>query len=94
MRLQMLPGSDGEAGRMVITSKAEETGDNEGEIDAKIEGDEAKIAFSSRYLTDVLGAMERGEVALETSTPSSPGVIKPVGNEDYVHVVMPMFVQW
>ena len=94
VRLQMIPGSDGAAGRMVITSKAEETGDNEGEIDAKIEGDEAKIAFSSRYLTDVLGAMERGEVALETSTPSSPGVIKPVGNEDYVHVVMPMFVQW
>ena len=94
VRLQMVPGSDGAVGKMVVTSKAEETGDNEGEIDAKIEGDEAKIAFSSRYLTDVLGAMERGEVALETTTPSSPGVVKPVGNEDYVHVVMPMFVQW
>jgi len=21
-------------------------------------------------------------------------MVKPVGNEDYVHVVMPMFVQW
>ena len=94
IRLQVVPGADGMAGTMVVTSSAEETGNNEGKIDAKVEGDEAKIAFSSRYLTDVLSVLERGEVALETTTPSSPGVVKPVGNEDYVHVVMPMFVQW
>jgi DNA polymerase-3 subunit beta len=94
IRLQMVPGAEGMGGKMVITSRAEETGDNLGEIDAKIDGDEAKIAFSSRYLTDVLSVMERGEVALETTTPSSPGVVRPVGKEDYVHVVMPMFVQW
>ena len=94
IRLQMVPGANGVAGTMVVTSSAEETGNNEGKIDAKVEGDEARIAFSSRYLTDVLSVLERGEVALETTTPSSPGVVKPVGNEDYVHVVMPMFVQW
>ena len=63
-------------------------------IDAKVEGKEAKIAFNSRYLTDVLAVLSTEEVALETTTPSSPGVLRPVGNEDYVHVVMPMFVQW
>ncbi|MBI4282463.1 MAG: DNA polymerase III subunit beta [Chloroflexi bacterium] len=94
IRLQMVPGADGVAGKMIVTSRAEETGDNQGEIDAKIDGGEAKIAFSSRYLTEVLSVMEKGEVALETTTPSSPGVVRPVGNEDYVHVVMPMFVQW
>ena len=94
IRLQVVPGSDGASDKMVVTSSAEETGDNTGEIDATIDGGEAKIAFSSRYLTDVLAVMERGKVALETTTPSSPGVIKPVGDEDYVHVVMPMFVQW
>ena len=94
IRLQIVPGSDGAIGKMVVTSSAEETGDNTGEIDATIDGSEAKIAFSSRYLTDVLAVMERGKVALETTTPSSPGVVKPVGDEDYVHVVMPMFVQW
>jgi len=25
---------------------------------------------------------------------SSPGVLRPVGVENYVHVIMPMFVQW
>jgi len=41
-----------------------------------------------------LAVFERGQIALETTTPSSPGVFRPVGSEDYVHVVMPMFVQW
>ena len=55
----------------------------------------------SKYLVDVLEVLEEGKVALETTTPSSPGVIRPVvvedgaeSTDDYVHVVMPMFVQW
>ena len=63
-------------------------------LDANVEGEESKIAFSSRYLTEVLAVLGRGEIALETTTASSPGVVRPVGSEDYVHVVMPMFVQW
>ena len=59
-----------------------------------MEGTESKIAFSSRYLTEVLSNLEGESIALETTTASSPGVVKPLGGEDYVHVVMPMFVQW
>ncbi len=94
IRLHMAPGEEGMRGKMVVTSSAEETGDNTGEIDANIEGSEAKIAFSSRYLTEVLANLEGDGISLEMTTPSSPGVLKPVGGEDYVHVVMPMFVQW
>ncbi|MCI0817065.1 MAG: DNA polymerase III subunit beta, partial [Chloroflexi bacterium] len=57
-------------------------------------GEEAKIAFNSRYLQDVLQVLEVDSVALETTSPSSPGVIRPIGDDSYVHVVMPMFVQW
>ncbi len=94
IRIQITPGSNGSAGKLVVSARAEEMGDNTGEIDARVEGEAAKIAFSSKYLNDVLGAINREEVALETTTPSSPGVIRPVGSDDYVHVVMPMFVQW
>ncbi len=94
VRLQFFPGSDGTAGRVEISSRAEEIGENQGHVDARIEGQPAKIAFSSRYLSEVLGAMQSEEVALESTTPSSPGVFRPVGDESYTHVVMPMFVQW
>ena len=94
VRLQVMEASNGSTGRLKISSRAEEMGDNEGEIDGTIEGDEAKIAFNSKYLTEVLDVLGKGEVALETTTPSSPGVLRPLGKEGYVHVVMPMFVQW
>jgi DNA polymerase-3 subunit beta len=81
-------------GKLAISARAEEIGDNIGEIDAHVEGVEAKIAFNSKYLVDVLEVIGEKEVALETTTSSSPGVIRPVGKENYVHVVMPMFVQW
>ena len=94
VRLEIVPGADGTPGKMVISARAEEVGDNQGEIDAKVEGEESKIAFSSKYLSDVLSVLGKDEVALETTTPSSPGVLRPVAEEGYIHVIMPMFVQW
>jgi len=42
----------------------------------------------------VLGVLRESQVVLETTNPSSPGVLRPVGVTNYVHVIMPMFVQW
>jgi len=93
IRIQMAPGASG-AGTVTISSRAEELGDNTGEIEAEVEGDEGKIAFNSRYLSDVLAVLGKDKVAMEMTTSSSPGVIKPVDSDNYIHVVMPMFVQW
>jgi len=92
IRLQLTPGN-GMPGRLAVSARADEIGDNNGEIDAAIEGDASKIAFNSRYLNDVLNVLN-GKVALEMTSPSSQGVFRPVDERDYVHVVMPMFVQW
>ncbi|HEY8490111.1 MAG TPA: DNA polymerase III subunit beta [Dehalococcoidia bacterium] len=94
VRLQVFPGEDLTPGRMAISARAEEVGDNRGELDATVEGEEAKIAFNGRYLQDVLQVLDAGQVALETSGPTLPGVLRPVGQDSYVHVIMPMFVQW
>ncbi len=94
VRIQVAGGDNGNPGKLSILSRAEEVGENQGEIDAKVEGEEAKIAFNSKYLSDVLAVLSEEEVALETTTPSSPGVLRPIGNDNYTHVVMPMFVQW
>jgi DNA polymerase-3 subunit beta len=94
IRIQVTPGEDLSPGKLIISARAEELGDNRGEIDASVEGEAAKIAFNSRYLQDVLQVLDCSQVALETSGPSSPGVLQPVGQDNYVHVVMPMFVQW
>ena len=95
VRLVITPGSgDLKAGKLTVSARSEEIGDDVGEIDATVEGEEAKIAFNGKYLTDVLNVLEEAQVALETTNPSSPGVLRPVGTDSYIHVIMPMFVQW
>ncbi len=94
VRLVVSPGEGAAMGKVVISARAEEVGDNEGEIDAAVEGEGVKIAFNGKYLQDVLQALEGGQLAMETTGPSSQGVFKTVGDENYVHVIMPMFVQW
>jgi DNA polymerase-3 subunit beta len=94
VRITFNAGEDGTPGQMTISARAEEIGDNTGVLDAQVEGEPAKIAFNGRYLQDVLQVLDAGRVALETTGPSQPGVIRPIDNDNYVHVVMPMFVQW
>lgn len=94
VRLVIAPGSEQTPGKMTVSARSEELGDDVGEIDAVVEGEEAKIAFNGKYLTDVLGVFHEAQVALETTSPSSPGVLRPVGADNYIHVIMPMFVQW
>jgi DNA polymerase-3 subunit beta len=94
VRLVVAPGAEATPGKVTVSARSEEIGDDVGEIDAMVEGDESKIAFNGKYLTDVLGVLGEAQVALETTNPSSPGVLKPVGVDNYIHVVMPMFVQW
>lgn len=94
VRLVIAPGGELTPGKITISARSEEVGDDVGEIDATVEGEEAKIAFNGKYLIEVLGVLREAQVALETTNPSSPGVIRPVGVDNYIHVVMPMFVQW
>jgi DNA polymerase-3 subunit beta len=94
VRLMVTPGTEAGPGKLSISARSEEIGDDVGEIDATIEGDETKIAFNGKYLTDVLNVLKESQVALEVTNPSSPGLLRPVGSDTYLHVVMPMFIQW
>jgi DNA polymerase-3 subunit beta len=89
-RLKVKPGEELTPGHVTISASAAETGDNVADLDATIEGDPVEIAFNVKYIVDVLNIINTPNVALETSTATSPGVIRPVGRDDYVYVVMPM----
>ena len=82
------PGED----RVEVSANAAETGSNESSIESSLDGDPVEIAFNVRYLTEVLRVIGTPDVALETNGEASPGVLRPVGREDFVSVVMPMHV--
>jgi DNA polymerase-3 subunit beta len=73
-----------------ITAHAADVGENADTLDAALDGQATTIAFNARYLIDVLANLRADEAALELSGPLAPGVIRGVGKEDYVHVIMPV----
>ena len=75
VRLVVTPGEGVVPGTVTISAKADEVGDNEGKIDAAVEGDGVKIAFNTKYLQDVLQALD-GQIAMET-TVVLPGRLPP-----------------
>ena len=89
-RLQIEPGSELEPGRVRISATSAETGEDTTEIDARVEGEGIEIAFNVKYLIEVLSVTGGSQVALDTTTASSPGVIRPVGEDGFTHVIMPM----
>jgi DNA polymerase-3 subunit beta len=93
VKLTLEPGGDLAPGHLVISANAAEVGDNRGELDAMIHGDGGQIALNVKYLGDALAAMKTAQVALETQTAQSPGVLKPVGQDGYVHIIMPMSIR-
>jgi DNA polymerase-3 subunit beta len=89
-RVRVEPGNELMPGYAVISATSKETGDNIAQIDAIVDGTEIEIAFNVRYMTQVLSVLNSPQVALETTRAAEPGVIKPVGSDDYVHIIMPM----
>jgi DNA polymerase-3 subunit beta len=89
-RLNLASGGDLKPGSIVISGKSEETGYNQTEIDASIEGPNLLIAFNVRFLREVLDVIKTPNVALETTAETAPGVIRPVGEDNFLHVIMPM----
>lgn len=92
VRVQIVPSGEGGVGRLIVTATSAEYGDNVSELDAAVEGAPVEIAFNGRYLIDALTVTDSAQVALETRDPSSPGVLRPVGGADLVHVIMPMHI--
>jgi len=87
LRFQVDPANDPP---LVITANAAEVGDNTGRIDATVEGQATTIAFNSRFVSDALSSLTAPEISLELGGPLAPGVVKIVGDESYLHVVMPL----
>lgn len=77
-------------GQLMVTSQSQEKGDNEGLLDASIDGPGLEISFNVRYLIEVLNVIPEERVALETTDAQHPGVIKPAGRQDFIYVIMPM----
>ena len=91
-------GSPEEApGTVTITAKSEEIGNNSAVIDAvEMSGDDLLIGFNNKYLMDALSSIEASgaaRVIMQMQTAGSPGVLKTSESDEYIHIIMPMFLK-
>ncbi len=90
-RLDIKPAqSDMQPSEVEISATSEETGKNETIVEATVDGGGMLIAFNVKFLREALEVVKTPNVALETSGPNAPGVVRPVGQEDFIQVIMPM----
>lgn len=77
-------------GKMEISSNNPELGDAKEEIEVEYSGNDIKIGFNAKYVTDILTSMNQDKIDFELNDHLSPGLIRPHNDASYTCVVMPM----
>ena len=82
--------ADPKTNEIEISSQSSEVGQHKSLITGKIEGEPVEVAFNHRFVLDGLLNIKSSEVILELNNDSGPGVLKPVGDETFLYVIMPI----
>lgn len=73
-----------------ISAQSAQTGQNQVEISAKVDGEGGEIAFNSRFLLEFLANFPESEFLFEMTGALNPGVFRPVKDDSFLHIVMPV----
>jgi DNA polymerase-3 subunit beta len=79
-------------GTLTLVAQTAEVGDDEAPMQADVKGDDVQIAFNAKYVLDALAVMDSEQVQLSFNGSLAPGVIRPVGRDDYLCIIMPVRV--
>jgi len=75
--------------KMIITSNTE-LGTAREELPVDTEGKDLTIAFNPKYLIDALRVIDDEEIKIQFISSLNPCIIKPVDNEDYKYLILPI----
>jgi DNA polymerase-3 subunit beta len=75
-----------------LTAITQDVGNAVEEIDASYEGTEMVVAFNPDYLAAGIDAIDSDDVTLATMDPMKPAVLRGVGRDDYLYLLMPVRV--
>lgn len=73
-----------------IASMSAETGDSNGLVDAKIDGEPVQWALNAKFVDEFVKVAKSDDVTFHLIGGASPVVLEEVGNDGYTHVMMPM----
>ncbi len=76
-----------------FSASASSVGEDEIEIEAKVEGEENEIAFNARYLLELFSTIESEQMDFQMTGPLNAGVFKTPGDKNFLHLIMPIRIQ-
>lgn len=79
-----------EQGKIELLAQDSEIGESSSFFKGKIKGEEIEVFFNWRFLLDGLLGIESEEVIFELNKKQEPAILKPVGNNTFLYVVMPV----
>lgn len=77
-------------GHISMRSIASQVGENNSEIDAEVVGDDIEVSLNGRYIQDALSVVNADTIEVGLTGKVNPCMIKPVGDDSYLHIVMPL----
>lgn len=78
---------------VTVAANTPQVGEDEIDVEAKVDGEGGDMAFNSRFLLEFLSNFSEDEVLFEMTGSLNPGVFKPVKDDSYLHIIMPVRVQ-
>jgi DNA polymerase-3 subunit beta len=77
-------------GELTVAAETPEVGDASEALPAPYSGEPLEIAFNPQFLIEGLESVEGDELAMKLSSPLRPGLLQPVGRDDFSYLVMPI----
>lgn len=77
--------------KLKLSAQVADVGENESSVEVHtVEGDNLKTAFNTRFLADMIGAIEGEEIVFESNGVTAPGVFRDKDDKTFLHIIMPM----
>lgn len=73
-----------------VTAESDELGASRVQIPAEVSGGSGELLLNHRYLQECLGAMDSQTIVLKVNDSSSPAIITPKQETNYLYLVMPI----
>lgn len=76
--------------KLIFSSKNVDVGENTTRIDAAIEGEDLSTSINHRYLSEVFQSLTTDSIHIGCVASNKPLVIKPVGDKNFLYLIMPI----
>lgn len=77
-------------GKMIVATNCPEVGEVRDELEVEYDDGPVEVGFNPQFILEVLKAIEEDKVMMELKDAQSSGLLKPVDNDNYLYVVMPV----